>query len=525
MREAGLLLGVGMLCAVGAWAADGDEAEPRFRIQQYQIEGNQRLSAQRLQALVAPYTGPGRDLATIQQAVAAIERAYADAGYSAIRVILPQQEIEAGVVRLRVVEAPVAQIRVEGNTQFSTANILRTLPQLQTGDVPNLRNVATSLRLANENPAKQEQVTFRPAAEPDSVEAVVRVTDDTPLRQALILDNSGTAQTSRLRLGYALQHANLFGLDHVLGLQYVTAPDRPGDVTILGASYRIPVYGLGGALDVSASHSSVDSGLVGTTAGTYAISGSGDTVGLRYTQLLPRWDGWDQRVSLGYDFRLYNNSVVASGASSSAVPELAVHPVTLGYAGFVRTAEREWGANVAVSRNLPEGDRGGTTLFQQARVGARADYRLVRYGGYFNQLLPAGWQLRAGISGQYSADALIPGEQFGAGGIDSVRGFDERQVTGDRGNRAGIEFYSPEFSGLAGLRSQAVLFCDAAALQRNDVQPGDVPHEHLASAGVGLRMAYGSRLRLRVDVGSVVSGGGVRQPGDMMAQGNLILLF
>ncbi len=533
MRGDRWLFSLGFLLAatvLGAEREDPAEAEgPRFLIRQYRVEGAHRLSDAALQAAVAPFTGDHRELATIQQAIGALEQAYAAAGFSAVKVILPRQELDEGVVRLEVVEGTVGAVVIEGNQYFGTANIRRALPQLREGEVPNTRDIGAGLRLANESMSRQAQVTFRPGEQPDSVDALIRVSDESPLRQALILDNTGTAQTSRLRLGYALQHANLFDRDHTLAVQYVTSPDRPQDVSILGGNYHIPLYTLGGALDVSASHSNVDSGIVGTTAGTYSISGSGDTVGLRYTQLLARQGAWDQRISLGLDYRVYRNDISLTGTSTSLLPDLVVHPVTLGYSGSMKTPAREWGGSLSYTQNLPEGGRGGTTLFQKARAGAEAGYRIAHYSAYLNQALPLGWQVRAQFSGQYTTDSLISGEQFGLGGADSVRGFEERQVLNDRGLRASLELYSPELamSGVAGgLRTQGVLFYDAGSTSRNHALPGEITQQNLASVGLGVRMAYGSRLRLRVDVANVLSGGGsARQPGDKMAQGNLILLF
>ena len=61
--------------------------------------------------------------------------------------------------------------------------------------------IAESLRVANENPAKQTIALLRGGAEEGTVDAVVRVTDENPVKYSLTLDNSGTAETGLFRLG------------------------------------------------------------------------------------------------------------------------------------------------------------------------------------------------------------------------------------------------------------------------------------------------------------------------------------
>jgi len=90
------------------------------------------------------------------------------------------------------------------------------------------------------------------------------VTDEDWQKFGVTLDNTGTKETGRLRVGLGYQNANMFDRDHVLNLQYVGAPYsnstneagesdmlsfKPSDrVLIIGAGYHVPLYALGDAL-------------------------------------------------------------------------------------------------------------------------------------------------------------------------------------------------------------------------------------------------------------------------------------
>jgi len=72
--------------------------------------------------------------------------------------------------------------------------------------------------------------------------------------------------------------------------------------------------------------------------------------------------------------------------------------------------------------------------------------------------------VRAAANAQQTRDLLIPGEQFGMGGADSVRGYYERETASDVGRRFSLEGYGPDFGSWVGStwRARALLFADAA---------------------------------------------------------------
>ncbi|NDP58104.1 MAG: ShlB/FhaC/HecB family hemolysin secretion/activation protein [Oxalobacteraceae bacterium] len=519
-----------VLCLLaGGPALAGDNAV-HFAIHNYQIEGSQLFSAAILQRAVAPYTGTDASFALIEQAVAALQQVYADAGYSATRIAIAPQDITSGVIHLSVIETPVGTVDITGNQQVDSANVRATLPALREGQPPDLHAIGTGIRLANDNYAKQTQITFRQGAQPDTLDATIKVADANPVRHVISLDNTGTGPTGNYRLGYAFQHANLFKRDQMLTAQYVTSPDHLRQVTILGLSYHVPLYAYGGAIDLSASHANVSSGQVTTTAGSYALSGSGDAAGIRYTQLLPRIVDWDQRVSAGVDYHAYRNDVRPDGASSSLIPDLVTRPVTLSYAGFSRDVQREWRASFSLSQNLPGGVSNSTADYQApgGRAGATASFRIWRTSVFLRQSLPADWQVQLQLNGQYSADALISGEQFGVGGVDSVRGFNEREVLNDYGYRTSVEFQGSNLGkafGAAAWQVRPVLFHETGRLWRNHPLPAEAHRSAIASAGLGLRIALDNSMQARIDYATVLQGAGIRPTGDRKIQANFTLLF
>ena len=100
-------------------------------------------------------------------------------------------------------------------------------------------------------------------------------------------------------------------------------------------------------------------------------------------------------------------------------------------------------------------------------------------------------------------DVLIAGEQFGLGGLGSVRGTDiDRPITGDKGISGTLEVTTPEL--MPGLRLLG--FMDAGWLGNNKAAPPDKPSsDSIASIGLGLRFVK-EPFAMSLDYGHLIAG-------------------
>ncbi|MBL8489345.1 MAG: ShlB/FhaC/HecB family hemolysin secretion/activation protein [Rhodocyclaceae bacterium] len=524
---AGLLLPAGG-AAFGPSPALAEDAGPRFKVREYRVEGATLVPEGRIGDALRGYAGEQESFDTLRRAVEAVEALYQDAGFPAVRVQLPEQEIEGGVVRLRVIEARLGQVIVEGNRHYSEENIRASLPDLVAGRPPAMDRVGASLALANESFAKRTRITLAKGDTEAEVDARVQVADEKPWRLIGLADNSGTEATGRHRLGIMAQHANLFDRDHAASFTYLTSPQKPSDVNIYHLGYRIPLYEFGDSLELSFSRSDVDSGTVGGQGmPTLAIAGRGATEGVRYHLGLPRVEGHEQRFSLALDRKLFEARVVPAGGGASLVPDLSTFPLTLTYSlSSPEGQAASWKLSLASTRNLPRGDKGDTAAFNQpgARPGADARFQAWRWEASASAAL-ADWTLKGELQGQETRDLLISGEQFGIGGANSVRGFNEREVANDRGHRGGIELTTPAWSSGDGWRANLAGFYDFGRVRRNGALPGEQVREGIASLGVGLRLAVGRNAYFKADLARVLDGGGTKLAGDLTAHMLLVLVY
>ena len=92
--------------AVNAVSAPSNDAGLVY-IREFRVRGAEKLPAVAVEEAVYPFLGPGRTKDDVEQARAALEKAYKEKGYETVYVQIPQQQVRGGVIHLEVVEAKV----------------------------------------------------------------------------------------------------------------------------------------------------------------------------------------------------------------------------------------------------------------------------------------------------------------------------------------------------------------------------------------------------------------------------------
>jgi len=201
-----------------------------------------------------------------------------------------------------------------------------------------------------------------------------------------------------------------------------------------------------------------------------------------------------------------------------------VHPVSVTYTGNWAIIGSTFNFFVTGIRNIPGGSNGGSADFSAARVGATDNYSVLRYNATYMKVLPQDWQLRFVLNGQITSDALVDGEQFGAGGANSVRGFFEREVADDEGRTTNLELYTPNVCS-GGTQCRVLGFYDTGYVSRNDAQPGEITAESIGSVGLGVRAAMVPYALVQADVAHVLDGTTLSPKGSNRVHFRVVLTY
>jgi hemolysin activation/secretion protein len=523
-------------CALSFCCTLAHAADDTFNLQRIDVAGSKLLPATQLQGLLTPYIGQNKNFRDIQLALEAVETAYRSAGYGAVQVSIPEQELTSGVLRIEVEEIAVGTLTVSGNRFFDEANIRATLPSLSEGVTPNTRMLSENIQLANENPAKQIEVVLGVGKETGTLDAKVSVSDEAPLRLYLNADNTGTDTTGRHRMGIALRHANLFNLDHTATFAYTSSPDMPEGtrVDIFSLGYRIPLYAIGDSIDLFYAKSSINTpASTLSVGGSLGLTGKGDVLGMRWNHYFARQGEYTSKLVGGWDHKLMdttcsnNGTPVPFGTSAGCTP-YTTRPVSLTYAGSWSTPSMAADFQVGYAYNVSMGSRytyntadGKTGEDRYSLVAGNRDtsddFSVLRFGGSVSRLLTPDWMLRAAFSAQNSLGLpLVPAEQIGLAGSQTVRGFHERVVAADTGYVANLELYAPNVATRLGLPGnlRPLVFYDASqGWNYRMASAAKVATQTVGvdSIGMGLRYDLQKDISARFDLANVLHANAVAQ--------------
>lgn len=474
-----------------------------FPIRGFAIGGNHSVPTQRLLDALSRFVGEQQQADALLQAREAVYAAYRQAGYQMVSVELPARIGTDGIVQLRVRETTIGRVTVKGNKHYAAEHFRAILPSLQDDRSPNLQALASELFVANDHPGYRVTLAFRPGAE-GRADVEIQVLDASPKQAVFSVDNSGTSATGRGRATAMVSDANFWGLGHEAVLGYTTSLQSPSRVQQVFASYQWPLASLASRLVASASYSNADAGRV---ADVFEVAGEGSAVSLRLQRDLLRSDSARQVVELGIEDKRSRNTVDFFGTDLGV--DVDARPLSLGYTASAQRSGMRLLASIGYTRNLRGGARNDDAAYHASRAGAGAGWHLWRARLEAESVLAQGWTWSGRLEAQYTGRPLVSSEQFGLGGARSVRGFEERETSGDRGWRGSTEVLTP----LIARRHRALAFVDAGGHERLDALAGEASRASLLSYGLGWRWALDATLAASLDVARVARGTQLRPAG------------
>jgi hemolysin activation/secretion protein len=464
-----------------------------FDVEAYDVDGNSVLKEIEVEKAVYPFLGPGRTREDVDHARAALEKAYHDRGFQSVVVEIPAQPVSE-IIRLHVVEAPVGRLRVVGSRYFSPEVIRRQAPSLAEGAIPDFNQ--TQKELADVNRLADRRVTpiLRAGQAPGTVDVDLKVSDTLPLHMSVELNNDHSENTEPLRLVASANYDNLWQLGHSVSFTYSVAPQRPGDSEVFAGSYLAPLWTTPWSLLLYG----YDSNSNVASLGGVDVLGKGYSVGERGIVQLPKIGQFAQSLSLGIDFKHFDQNVVL-GASDVAAP-ITYFPVNAVYSLQSEDAHGSAKISLGVTAGL-RGLGSNTAEFEFARFDAQPNFVHLNLDARVAQALGHDVELVERFSGQLADQPLVSSEQFSAGGFTSVRGYLQSEAIGDDGVSGSLEVQSPSLAPLLGKYVDNLRFygfAEGAALWVLYPLPDQTFFFDLYSTGVGLR--FGAFRYLKGDV-------------------------
>ena len=467
------------------------EAQPQFDVHEYRVLGNTVLAVRDIERLLYARLGDGKRLADVQATREALEKLYHDRGYGTVFVDIPPQNVNDGIVRLRVTEGRLRERAVVGAHYFSEADIAAALTAAKPGTVPNLQLLQQQLAALNAQTADRSVVpVIKAGPVPGTMDLQLRVQDKLPLHGSLEIDNDYTVDTEPLRATAALSYANLFSALDTVSLQYQDAPQAPGQVGVLNASYQSRPLWADARLAFSFINSNSSVSTVG--GGALGVLGKGQIYSTRLTFPLLLTTESQQSVALGLDYKHFRDTVTLGGGSQLVTP-VSYTNVSAVYAGAWNLRPADGFLNLTVNLG-PRGAPNNPNDFENNRFLARPDYFYVRGDTSVGAHLPAGFRLTVRIAGQWTTEPLLSYEQLALGGADGVRGYLAAEELGDTGVKGTAQLQTPDLSWHRSQLLNAFVYYDEGHTRIFDALAGEPQSATLRSWGGGLNLLPGHSL-------------------------------
>ncbi len=467
---------------------------PRFVLREIHFVGNTVFDDQQLQNIIARWLG--REIAPIDLESIRFELAgfYRQAGYINSGVLLPQQHIQAGVVRYQIIEGRLSEIHIEGAGRLAD-RYLQTRLQTNPDEPLNQQELLDRFQMLLNDPLIERlNGTLKPGARPGESLLDLQVSRRQPYALNIGLDNytppSVGAYTGRL--DGALRNLTGWGdlldlnLNYSEGLQSlgsqfsvpIAAAQTRLNLNFQGSQARI-VDSLLQPLNVENAFYHLSAGLSQplylSTRRSFIVDGQ---FAYRYTR----------NALLGTDTGLSDGSE-ANGKSTVSVFRLSQNYLdktlervislrsTFSVGADLLGATTHYGLTRYVSN--------GNTLYYQ-----EPDSRFFSWLGqarFVQQLDPQGSELFMRGDLQLAAQSLLPLERFALGGIYTIRGYRQNELVRDNGYALALEVRYPLLNPehYAGNTLKLVPFVDYGRAW-NDRQAGQT----LWSLGVGLQWQW-----------------------------------
>jgi hemolysin activation/secretion protein len=463
-------------------------------VNRFEVLGNTAFSQVELDQVLLPFTKRPITFSELLKARSLITDLYVNRGYITSGAFIPTQDLQNGVVKIQVIEGGLEEIKITGVERLSP-DYVRSRMNIATGAPLNRDRLIQALQVLQINPliaSVSAELSAGTRAGQNVLE--VRVREAKSLNAQLSLDNNRAPSVGSLRRKVQVSEANLTGLGDTLSVGYSNT-DGSNSYDL---SYTLPINPYNGTIAFAFNNG--NSNVLEKPFNILDIYANSTSYDFTFRQPIEQTPS--QEIALGFTAS-YRESLtsllkipfpLSAGADDNGVTKIAV------LRAFQEFTQRSSQSVISLRSQFSLGL--GGVLGSNINT-SFPDSRFVSWRGqsqYVNLLAPDTFLLLRGDL-QFGDRALLPSEQIGFGGQDTLRGYRQDVLLGDNGLNLSAELRVPilripEWEGLL----QIVPFVDAAAVWTSSGEANSSSNT-LLGTGLGLRWRVGNTLDLRLDYG------------------------
>ena len=457
------------------------QGEQKFMLTSFNFTGQEAIDPAIFTDLTKDYTGREISVSELQQAADVITEYCRSQGYTVATAFLPQQDIQNGVVEIRVLLGTLGEVRIDNQSRLSAEQAASFLSSLHQGDIIKNAPLETALNNLNDLPGIAAAGILSAGTEVGSTDLTVTLADKKEFDSVLYTDNHGGQYSGRYRYGFQTTMNNPGGYGDKA---FVGGMLTNSDLHNYNLGYEMPVGSSGSRLGVS--YSLMDYTLSGFynildavgRAKTFSIYGSTPLVNTSRSYLA---------AAYGYDNRQLQDELRTFGFNTKKHSD-ALH---LGIVGNSKGAGSYTGYSALYYA--------GRLTYDDISTSNEGTYHKFNTDVNHIQMLGHAVNLHVNLHSQLASKDLDGSEQFSLGGADGVRAYPQGEASGSVGYQATAELrYATPITNLS-----LATFIDWGEVE---VSKNIGEHRNLAGWGVGVQYAKQNDYYLRVDYARKING-------------------
>lgn len=448
--------------------ASAEEAgiETSFELKQVNCGSSEILSQEEIAAVTSAYIGRQVTVKDLQEMAGKITDLYREKGYMTCGAVLPPQRIHEGVVEIRLIEGKTGEVTVTGNRHTKESYITGRLG-LKPGEIANVDKLNRNLRWFHGTNDLQLRVVMKPGTQEGTTDYEIMAFEPKNQSVTLYVDNDGYETSGRWREGLFYNMRSLTGNRDALRASFI----RSQGTKAWSFGYSFPISNRGMRLDLNYA-----SNRTKVTSGELKPLGvEGNSTSYSLTWRVPVHITEHSRHEAGLQYIRQTAKTELGHGTNLVVPWVndKIQRI-IPYVSFTH-----YGNSTVLYH------KHSFVLAKRSDIDGISDTaKLYRLSSFWQKRYKSGQFWQARLDGQWgSSDYMASSDRFFIGGVNSVRGYEEGFIGGDRGLAAGIEYHIP--------LDKAKHFSIFPFFDWGTVG-GDTAPEHrtLMSAGAGLEVRY-----------------------------------
>ena len=464
--------------------APANAASVNLVLKAVNIEGLKAYKAEEIAPLYQAMLGKKVTLAEVWGIATKITQKYRGDGYFLSRAFLPAQEVGDGVIRIRVVEGYVGDVEFD-KPALAKSRVVRDLVKEITAARPaKFADLERQHLLLTDLPGFENyHGTLLPieGANDGAVKLLLSRRDVKTPHAFFSFDNYGSRYIGPYG-GYAGWHGDLIEGQQTSVTVAAKAP--VSELQAINLSHSVPLTPRL-SVGVAGGYTHSEPGYLLSVQELESRAANG-ALSLNYQWVRQRRE--NLKIGAMFDARNTRTEVLGTELNTDHIRAArlrADYDLTDNYYGYNTIS-------TTLSHGLDLLGASDKDDLNISRAGAQPDFTKFEFSYKRLQRLTPEWNGLFSFSGQKASRSLYSSEEFGYGGQDFGRAYDQSEITGDDGVAAGLELRYLDLPHWENFSATPYGFYDIGKVwNRNDSQEAA---QSASSAGLGVRVSHDSGL-------------------------------